>query len=171
MPGLCCRSGHQQIDNSGDECEDDEHSEDSEDAAYGSAARLFLVLLLGLRGGVVGVGGFGFGNGLVEAGHFGGTLLALVLLGGSGFLGGSSASYAEHGEEVELLPGDEAFAVAHALAEADADVDACAADVQGLALGAYGEADTALAHVGSHVGEDFDAFVESYTHDEHELSS
>ena len=171
MPGLCCRSVHQQIDNCGDEGEDDDHSQNSENASHGSASGLFLVLLLGLRGGVVGVGGFGFGDGFVEAGHVGGAFLALVLLGGGRFLGGCCASYAEHGEEVEFLPGDEAFAVAHALAEADADVDACAADVQGLALGAYGEADAALAHVGSHVGEDFDAFVESYTHDEHELSS
>jgi len=169
MPGLCGRPCHQQIDHCGDEGEDDEHGQDSENASHGSASGLFLVLLLGLRGGIV--GGFGFGNGLVEAGHIGGAFLALVLLGGSGFLGCCRASYAEHGEEVEFLPGDEAFAVAHALAEADADVDACAADVQGLALGAYGEADAALAHVGSHVGEDFDAFVESYTHDEHELSS
>jgi len=149
------RARHEEIDDGSDQGEDDEDGEETEEAAEGTAAGL----LVGLGSGR----GFCFGNGLVKGRNGRGAFLGRGLAFAC-FLGGCCASETDEAEEVELLPGDEALAVTHAFAEADVDVDARAADVQGFALGTYGEADATLAYVHRDVGENLHALVESYTH-------
>ena len=145
-----------EIDDDGDEGEDDEGDEAT---GYRTTPRASgLLLRLG------GIGVFWSCGVLVEGvveGDFRGLLggFFLFTLGGSG-----SGADAEPAEDVELLPGDEAFGVADTFAEADIDTDAGTTDVEGFALGADGEADATFADVGFEPGQDGDAFVEAYRH-------
>ena len=161
MIRLCCTQldvavTEKEIEDDSDEGEDDEGDETAGCSTAPRAARLLL------RSGGIGIfcGCGGFVKGIIE-GEFGGVLLGLL---GLAFGGSGSGADAEPAEDIELLPGDETLGVADAFAEADVDTDAGAADVEGLALGADGEADAAFADVGFEPGQDGDAFVEANGH-------
>ena len=75
--------------------------------------------------------------------------------------GGCCTTDTQPAEDIKFLPRNQALRVADTFAKTDVYTNARAAYVQGLAFGTDGEADAALADVGSQPGKNGDTFIES----------